>query len=182
MTNFISNYFFSLNRNLKVILQVVSDLILIFSSLTIAMFLRLDYFSFLKNSDFWNCLIVLCVFNLLIYFKLNFYKNIIRFVSAKILNVIFVSSILSGFFLLLYSQIFNLFIPRSVPFIFMLVIFLSTSVLRLFVRNLYFYNKYNQRINVGILGVDEKTVQFLNVINQDYQYKPICFLIVMKII
>ena len=66
MTNFISNYFFSLNRNLKVILQVVSDLILIFSSLTIAMFLRLDYFSFLKNSDFWNCLTVLCIFNLFI--------------------------------------------------------------------------------------------------------------------
>ena len=75
--------------------------------------------------------------------------NVIRFVSAKILNVIFISSILSGFFLLFYSQIFNLFIPRSVPFIFMLVIFLSTSILRLFVRNLYFYNKYNQRINVA---------------------------------
>ena len=57
----------------------------------------------------------------------------------------------------------------------MLVIFLSTSVLRLFVRNLYFYNKYSQRINVGIIGVNEKTIQFLNVINQDYQYKPICF-------
>ena len=175
MTNFILSYFFSLNRNLKVILQVISDLILIFSSLTIAMFLRLDYFSFLQNSDFWNCLTFLCVFNLFIYFKLNFYKNVIRFVSAKILNVIFISSILSGFFLLFYSQIFNLFIPRSVPFIFMLVIFLSTSVLRLFVRNLFLYNKYNQRINVGILGVNEKTIQFLNVINQDYQYEPICF-------
>ena len=169
MRNFILSYFFSLSRNLKVILQVISDLILIFSSLTIAMFLRLDYFSFLKNSDFWNCLTVLCVFNIIVFFKLNFYKNVIRFVSAKILNVIFVSSILSGFFLLFYSQIFNLFIPRSVPFIFMLVIFLSTSILRLFVRNLYFYNKYNQRINVAIFGVNEKTIQFLNVINQDYQ-------------
>ena len=57
----------------------------------------------------------------------------------------------------------------------MLVIFLSTSVLRLFVRNLFFYNKYSQKINVGILGVNDKTIQFLNIINQDYQYKPICF-------
>ncbi len=175
MINSILTYLFSLSRKTKILLQVLVDLILIFISFLISMFLRLDHLLFLKNTDFWNCLIVLMCFNLIIFFKLNLYKNIIRFVTSKILYVIFISSALSGLFVLIYSQAFNYFLPRSVPFIFSILFFLSTSGVRLFFRNIYLYKSYSSKINVGIVGINDQAIQFLNIINQNYNYKPICF-------
>ena len=166
-------YLFSLIET-KILLQVLVDLILIFFSFLISMFLRLDHLLFLKNTDFWNCLIVLMCFNLIIFFKLNLYKNIIRFVTSKILNVIFLSSVLSGLFILIYSQAFDYFVPRSVPFIFIILFFLCTSSVRLLLRNIYLYQNNNKKINVGIVGINAQAIQFLNIINQNYNYKPIC--------
>ena len=175
MIKSILTYLFSLSRKIKILLQVLVDLILIFISFLISMFLRLDHLLFLNNTDFWNCLIVLMCFNIIIFFKLNLYKNIIRFVTSRILNVIFISSALSGLFILIYSQAFNYFLPRSVPFIFSILFFLSTSGIRLFFRNIYLYKSYNSKINVGIVGINDQAIQFLNIINQNYNYRPICF-------
>ncbi len=175
MVNYILTYLFSVDRKIKIFIQAIFDLILIFITFTISMFLRLDHFLFLKDIDFWNCMLVLMLFVLIIFFKLNLYKNIIRFVTTKILNVIFISSILSGLFLLTYSQAFNYFVPRSVPFIFLILFFLSASSIRLFFKNLYLYKNYNQKIGLGIVGINDQTIQFLKVIDQNNNYKPICF-------
>ena len=85
MINTILIYLFSLNRKIKVLLQVLLEYFSIFISFAISMFLRLDDFLFIKNTDFWNCLIVLMCFNIIIFFKLNLYKNI-RFVTSRILT------------------------------------------------------------------------------------------------
>ena len=175
MINYILNYLFSFDRKIKIFIQVIFDLILIFLTFTISMFLRLDHFLFFKDINFWNCLLVLMFFVLIIFFKLNLYKNIIRFVTTKILNVIFISSILSGLFLLTYSQAFNYFVPRSVPFIFIILFFLSASSIRLLFKNIYLYKNYNKKIGLGIVGINEQTIQFLKVIDQNNNYKPICF-------
>ena len=175
MINYILNYLFSFDRKIKIFIQVIFDLILIFLTFTTSMFLRLDHFLFFKDINFWNCLLVLMFFVLIIFFKLNLYKNIIRFVTTKILNVIFISSILSGLFLLTYSQAFNYFVPRSVPFIFIILFFLSASSIRLLFKNIYLYKNYNKKIGLGIVGINEQTIQFLKVIDQNNNYKPICF-------
>ena len=97
------NFIFSLNRKIKMIVQLCFDASLIFISFLIAMILRLDHIHFINNSDFIYNLIILTFLTLFTFYNLNFYKAVIRFITGKFLKNVFFGVLFSSIFLYLNS-------------------------------------------------------------------------------
>ena len=97
MLNNFLNYIFSLNRKIKVFIQLCFDASLIFISFFLAMTLRLNHINFLNNDEFFLNLALLIFLSLITYYKLNFYKAVIRFISGKFLKNVFLGVFFQAF-------------------------------------------------------------------------------------
>ena len=111
-------------RNVKILIQIALDIFLIIFSLNLAMFLRIDNFNFIFQKDIWIIISIILPITILAFYKLNFYNSIIRYISNKILLNFFLGSFISSLLIFAFSQYLILFVPRSVPIIYFMLLFL----------------------------------------------------------
>ena len=166
---------FKLNRIAKTSLQIFSDFILICLSFSLSMYLRLDSIQFLYGNDFWITLFIISPITLIVFYKLEFYKTIIRYISYHILYAVFFGVAFSSISILLVSQSLNLFVPRSVPIIYFAVMIIFISGIRFSLSILYHKIKFDKRKNVAIYGAGESGRQLLNFLKNNNEYKPLFF-------
>ena len=174
MNNLLKNIF-QLRRTIKTMLQVFSDFILICFTFFISMYLRLDSIQFAYSSDFWFTLILIAPITLIFFFKLEFYKTIIRYISYHVLKKVFYGVAFSSFSILLISQSLNLFVPRSVPFIYFAIMIILISGIRFSINFLYHKIQLDRRKNVAIYGAGDAGRQLLNFLKNNNEYKPLFF-------
>ncbi len=167
---------FQLRRTIKTILQVFSDFILICFTFFLSMYLRLDSIEFAYTYDFWFTLILVAPITLIFFFRLEFYKTIIRYISYHVLKKVFYGIAFSSFSILLISQSLNLFVPRSVPFIYFAIMIILISGIRFSLSILYHKIQLDKRKNVAIYGAGEAGRQLLNFLKNSNDYKPLFFL------
>ena len=72
---------FELNRFAKIFIQLIVDGILIIISFLLAWYLRFDQDFFILIPNIWIFFYTLIPLTLFIFFKLAFYKNVVRFIS-----------------------------------------------------------------------------------------------------
>ena len=87
---------FELNRFYKILIQLMVDGFLIMVSFLLAWYLRLDQNYYILFNDIWIFIYILLPSTLLIFYKLAFYENIIRFISISFLKVAFLGSACSA--------------------------------------------------------------------------------------
>ena len=92
----IINHIFELNRVSKISIQILFDGFLIFFSFILSWYLRLDQTFYSYISEIWIFLIILLPTTLGIFFKLSFYKNIVRFISISFVKTAFLGSLISA--------------------------------------------------------------------------------------
>ena len=168
----ISNF----NRLNKVFIQMFSDLILINLCFLLSMFLRLDNFNFINSFETIILVSLMSPISVFIFYKLKFYNSIIRFISNKILIYFFVGAGISSFLIFFYSYIFNLFLPRSVPFINFLLLFLLISFSRLIVSHLFHLVNLNNLKNVAIYGCGSSGRELFHTLMRNIKFKPVLFI------
>ena len=108
--------------------------------------LRLDYNNFILEEKFW--LVCLLISSLSIFSNLYFglYIPVIRFISGQIIKTIFKCSVFLTFSMVIMSQISYFEIPRTVPFIFLVVSFIMIGVLRVLIKLIFLnLNKFNKK-------------------------------------
>lgn len=166
---------FKLNRLNKIVIQIISDVILIFFCFFLSMAVRLNNIDFIKDLNNWKLLSLVIIFTISIYFILGFYKAIIRYISEKILLTVGIAVLCSAFSLYIFSFFLEIFVPRSVPFIYLSFLFLSTSGIRFIFKNIYLIYKYDKRNPVIIYGAGSTGRQIVDYLNESLEYKPIFF-------
>lgn len=149
---------------------------MIVSGFGLAVFLRLENFSLLSNPSILISLAVSCAATVAFFWFLGFYRVVVRLLTGKVLGIIcqgvgFGSVILFGCGLALEASL-----PRSVPFIFIIVTFLSIGGSR-FLARWYLQLAYKKnRTGVIIYGAGEAGLQLLNSLFYDQSYVPVALL------
>ena len=115
----IIDHIFELNRFLKIFIQILFDGFLISLSFILSWYLRLDQKFYLYANEIWTYLIFLLPITLAAFYKLSFYKNIVRFISISFIKIAFLGSLISALLIYIMSYIFDLYLPRSIPLIYL---------------------------------------------------------------
>ena len=166
---------FNLNRSLKKIIIIALDVFIIFISFFISMKLRLELNYFIYDTKFWFILLLISPLGVISYLYFGLYMPVIRFISGQIIKTIFKCSFVLTIFLIILSQFPYFQIPRTVPFIFLIVNFIMIGGLRVLVKLIFInLNKFNKK-RVAIYGTNIQGRQLLSILYQSTVYNPIIF-------
>lgn len=166
---------FNLNRSLKKIIIIALDVFIIFISFFISMKLRLELNYFIYDTKFWLILLLISPLGVISYLYFGLYMPVIRFISGQIIKTIFKCSFVLTIFLIILSQFPYFQIPRTVPFIFLIVNFIMIGGLRVLVKLIFInLNKFNKK-RVAIYGTNIQGRQLLSILYQSTVYNPIIF-------
>lgn len=167
---------FDLDRHHKQIIQIVTDAALLSVSFALAMVLRLESFQFANDFNYWLAFLIVLPVTIIVQAKLGFYRALIRYVDADILRILSKGVIVSGVLLYLTAQVWGLFVPRSVPLIYMPLAFLSCGGARFLLRFIYRRRHYRLKKCVVIYGAGASGRQLLLSLRQGTEYDPVAFL------
>lgn len=164
-----------LSRAQKRGVQVPFDVMLLTIAFGVAMWLRLDNFSFLRDPKIWLGLAVVIPITIVCFVRLGFYQAVTRYLASKALATILLGATLSGLTLALAVQFANLPVPRAVPIIYTILVFFAVGGARFAFRE-WVANSLNRRKQrVVIYGVGAAGRQLLQVLRQGTEYQPIAF-------
>jgi len=160
----------NLSRNTKIIVQIFVDLILITFSFFLSLSIRLNNLNVILEFDNWLTLSLLIPITILMYSLCGFYQSVIRFISDKFFLTVSIGVFLSSISMYFYAELLEIFIPRSIPFIYFNFLFFFTIVSRYFFKYI-FLNLYNSlRKYVAIYGAGETGRKLLNSLSESSEY------------
>ena len=166
---------FELNRFAKIFIQLIVDGILIIISFLLAWYLRFDQDFFILIPDIWIFFYTLIPLTLFIFFKLAFYKNVVRFISTSFIKISLLGSILSSSLIYLSAFIFELYLPRSIPLIYLLLLLTFTCGVRLQLGFIYHYYMREKTNKIAIIDTSENSIKIANFLHRDNENKVVAF-------
>ncbi len=190
------NHLLQLDRSNKRLLQVVADVAIIWLSLWLAFYLRLDTADFIQPFGGHAWLFIMApLVSLPIFVVKGFYRAVMRYLGSQASTTIFegvtIATILLG--IVIYIGPTSPVVPRGVIFIYWLLMLLMTGGLRLLMRHYFskdssglsvfipFYNgkpknSSDKRTKVLIYGAGRAGNQLLNGINMESNMKVVGFI------
>lgn len=171
-----SNYLSQLSRPKKILVQVITDFVLIVLSFVAAMMFRLESIAFLQTPAIWTSVLIASAVTLLAFNLLGVYRALVRFVTGKILITIGKGALIAGIALYLAGLAFGAGIPRSVPIIFAILVVLSVGGLRFLMRTFFRNPKQLYKRPVIIYGAGDSGLQLLNSLFHGREYAPVALI------
>jgi FlaA1/EpsC-like NDP-sugar epimerase len=159
-----------LSRPQKRAVQVVADTLLIIVCFCTAMWLRLEHWVFLTNGAVWAVIAATAVATIVVFIRLGLYRSIVRYITLKALFFIATGVAFSGAFSFILDQVLNTPVPRSVPFIYAALLFISVGGLRFMMRGLLRKQIAIQRSPVLIYGAGDSGRQLANALVHGREY------------
>ena len=108
--------------------------------------------------------------------RLKLYNKIIRYISDKIILHLSLGVFGSCLFLYLFSEILDVFLPRSIPFIYFAILSTAMISVRFILKNLFLIYKYDNRNPIAIYGAGELGRLVLSNLQGNFEYEPIVFI------
>ena len=165
-----------LNRKLKQLIQIFIDIFVICFSFVTSMLLRLDSFDFLYDIQSFYILFFIFPLTILYFLYLGLYQAIIRYLATKVVIKIVIGSFISALMMLAISQILNFPVPRSVPFIYAVIMVIVLSSIRFSIQALLLSNNKVKNKNVLIYGAGEAGILLLNTLYRSNEFRVINFI------
>lgn len=167
-------YLISLPRSIKRIIALSIDVVLLMCAFWFAFWVRIDSMTPLTSVSHWLLITSIIVITLAIFVKLGLYRAVIRYITAKILLVATVGMIISSVLLIISAFYTNLYLPRTIPFIYFSFGLLLIAGSRLGMRMLV-----NRGLKLGtrviIYGAGASGRQLLPALSQMDEYYPVAF-------
>ena len=165
----------ALPRNIKKIIFVIHDAVVIFVAFWFAQNLKASYSQEWAEPANWLAFAATAVLTILLFTRLGLYRAVTRYVSTKVLTTTVLGSAISGvlFFLsvLLFEQRLRLALP--VAYFLMLVVLIAGS--RIMLRTMLTNRHRKQMIPVIIYGAGQSGRQLLEAIKQVSEYNAVAF-------
>lgn len=165
-----------LGRAQKVAIQLLWDALVIIAAFVAAMVLRLEENAFEGRFEAWLALGVALPATLFALHLVGLYKTLIRFVTGKILVPVAKASITGSLALFLAGLVLEAGIPRSVPIMFGVMVFLGVGGLRFIARTLFRQPIQRHRRPVIVYGAGEAGLQLLNSLFHGKDYAPVALI------
>ena len=163
----------TLSRPTKIALQVSLDSTLVMLSFIGAMLLRLESAAFLGKAEVWSALVIAVVAAILAFRWLGLYRALVRFITGRILITVGKAALIAAVALHLAGLALDAGLPRSVPVIFAVFVFLSVGGLRFIVRTFFRNPDTLSKRPVIIYGAGESGLQLLNALFHGRDYAPV---------
>ena len=165
----------ALPRNIKKIIFVIHDAVVIFVAFWFAQNLKASYSQEWSSPANWLAFAATAILTILVFTRLGLYRAVTRYVSTKVLTTTVLGSAISGvlFFLsvLLFEQRLRLALP--VAYFLMLVVLIAGS--RIMLRTMLTNRHRKQMIPVIIYGAGQSGRQLLEAIKQVSEYNAVAF-------
>lgn len=146
------NVLFTLSKRSKILLVLMADSISVIIAYFIAYFLRIDAFpSVEKAHDLFIFLCMLVVSTLLCFSFLHTYRIAIRYLSFASFPPLLIGSLASSAMLYVLSDYFFIVTPRSIPFIYGILLFCYCLCTRFAVYIIYISMMYTAKISHAII-------------------------------
>lgn len=114
---------------------------------------------------------------LFIFWLCKIYNISIRYASFQLLKIIFIASLSSAFLLYFLSSAFSMFLPRSIPLIYMLLLLLFCAASRILVHNFYYYAVTSSRLAPAVIyGAGESGRQLASALQAGSQFFLVAFI------
>ncbi|WP_136634307.1 nucleoside-diphosphate sugar epimerase/dehydratase [Pseudooceanicola onchidii] len=164
-----------LSRTTKVAIQAVADILLVIVCYLTAMALRLDALAFVARDGIWGPLAVVLPVTLFVFLRLGLYRAVVRYISTRALRTVLFGVVLSAVALAISARAMDAPVPRSVPIIYAVLLFLSVSGVRFLIRSLFRRTYYGARAPVIVYGAGEAGRQLVNAMDLVKPYRPVAF-------
>ncbi|MGJ7460571.1 polysaccharide biosynthesis protein [Halomonas sp. MA07-2] len=167
---------FGLPRRRKRLIQLVADVALIIVSFSLAMLLRLDSWAFASDPKVWTVLPVMIPVSLFIFMRLGFYRAVIRYMSMKAVKAVLAGVLASALTLVVVNYLFELPVPRSVPFIYAMLALLTIGGVRFALRAVYLKGQMRHKTRVVVYGAGAAGRQLVVSLRHGQEHEPVAFI------
>ncbi len=174
--NKITEAVISLNRSSKRLLQIFIDVCGIYLCFIAAMIVRLDDLNFLANIYLLVAVTSIVPVTIISFLRLNLYKAVIRYIPMNIWLQIFKGSSVSAITLFIILQLFELSVPRSVPFLYFILLMSFCGLIRFSAKGLLAKRGYKGQKRVAVYGAGEAGRQLVKGLRENSEYLPIMFI------
>ncbi|HKN04878.1 MAG TPA: nucleoside-diphosphate sugar epimerase/dehydratase [Buttiauxella sp.] len=167
-------YLLSLPRPLKRLITLAIDTVLLLFAFWFAFWVRIDSMTPLTSWPHWGLIVSIIGITLVFFVKLGLYRAVIRYITAKIMVAVSIGMIASAVMLIIAAFYTNLYLPRTIPFIYFSFGLLMIAGSRLTLRMII-----NQGLKLGtkiiIYGAGASGRQLLPALSQAAEYFPVAF-------
>ncbi|MCP2039838.1 FlaA1/EpsC-like NDP-sugar epimerase [Neisseria sp. HSC-16F19] len=168
------DYLIGLSRPIKRTITLAIDIVIIGIAYFGAFALRYDSNHTLYSAPHWLVFVILLPVTLLVFIRLGLYRAVLRFITTRILITVLIGTLVSSVFLLLTAYMLQVFLPRSIPILYFILLTVAIAGVRLLFKALITLDR-DDKDNVIIYGAGYSGRQLLTALNQMQSYSAVAF-------
>jgi len=159
----------------KRLIQIGIDIILMAFCFATAMVLRLDDYYILLDIHVWTVFAIATPITVFVFGRLGLYRVVVRYITAQAITSILVGATIAALSMLIVSQALHAQIPRSVPFIFALLLLIFIGGIRFVMRAAFQWGQSYQKAPVIIYGAGASGRQLQLSLQFGREFAPVAF-------
>ena len=167
-------FLLTLPRPAKRLITLGIDIVLLLFAFWFAFWVRIDSMTPLTSLAHWQLIFSIILITLAFFVKLGLYRAVIRYITAKVFVAVAAGMVASSILLIIAAFYTNLYLPRTIPFIYFSFGVLLISGSRLALRMIV-----NRGLRLGtkviIYGAGASGRQLLPALSQAAEYYPVAF-------
>lgn len=163
------------SRTWKRAIALMVDCTLIVIAFYLAHFLRQGNLDYWYNPLLLSTLAVTLLSTLIVWYRIGLYRTIIRYLDTNVLYLVATGTVISGAILVASNFLFAANIWRSIPLIYVILLYFMVTCSRLFVRELISNKNINDKDSVIIYGAGASGSQLCMALRSGAEFNPIAF-------
>ncbi|MFK5893068.1 MAG: nucleoside-diphosphate sugar epimerase/dehydratase [Pseudomonadota bacterium] len=164
-----------ISQKIKLLIKLIADSVFIPLAIFWAFVIRFDSFDIISYYDT-KLVIITTIASLITFVLMGFYRAIVRYMGHDAFLTIISSVTFSSFILVLVSNLFDIFLPRSIPFLYWAVLLCLVGGARLIVWNIHKHQARGKKKRIIIYGAGESGRMLLNSLENNGRYIAVAFI------
>ncbi len=165
------SFLMQLKRRRKVMIAICVDVSLLCCAFWAAFFIRMETLWVFDEPRYVSVVLLVCLTYIATFFQLGLYHTLLRFISFHGFGMIAIGAIYASSLFVVLGYFFQIFMPRSVPFLFALIFFVLASGVRFLVRYLYFFTLSRDAQRVILFGSEQACMYIVRSLIWSEKYK-----------
>jgi FlaA1/EpsC-like NDP-sugar epimerase len=171
----VMHFLFTLNRTHKRIISMMVDFLLLLIAFGFALLARLDSLELLTDMNYWLLATISCSLSIVAFINLNLYRAVFRYMELQTLTAILLGVFASSVAFVIVSYYLQIFLPRTVPFIYTVFAVALVGGYRAVFRSFVDSGMKKRGELVIIYGAGASGRQVVTGLEQSSSYCPLAF-------
>ncbi len=169
------SWLFKQPRSIKRLISLVLDTLFISLAFWLAFGLRLDSLELIHSSAHWYVLACMLPITLFCFVRLGLYRAVLRYMAPQAIITMATGIAISAVVMVITANLFDAFMPRSVPVIYVALAFILCGRARSLARALYHQSIKRHKTPVIIYGAGSSGRQLNTSLQLGNEYRAVAF-------